>query len=333
MITGVEAVNATIRASRQARARNADALAARRKLRAKVRSGQEEDEDFESHPCFVLCVNCGRMDDPPAKDKYRANESALATRQPCRVCRRKSLVDLRHTPTVHSLHELVEYDSAARDSAGGRLALRAGTIGATLAVVAFIVVLFWALTTEYTFDPFYFTLMGIGMIPFALGAGNVALGHWRRSRAKPFPARWVLALRPANTKDFRDTTGAVEPVGPLLRAPVSGRLCVAYELGIRHDDNADQPDGTWLLLEQRSAAFRVSDMLIAKHHARLFLPRQPAPEEWKSGDAKAKRFLRERGFFISDDVHVFETILEPGERVTVSTSPKPDETAEVRPAR
>jgi hypothetical protein len=150
---------------------------------------------------------------------------------------------------------------------------------------------------------------------FGSAAVSTIAAQIRGARAKPHPARWRLALPAAHLADVR---GAIEPCGEALRAPLSGRPCAAWEVGVRADADGQAPDGTWLLLEQRSAAATLGGRTIPADALRLELARDRVDPEHPVHAAAIDRFLHERGFLSSDTtLAFFETIVPVGANVAV----------------
>ncbi|KIG16871.1 hypothetical protein DB30_04033 [Enhygromyxa salina] len=100
-----------------------------------------------------------------------------------------------------------------------------------------------------------------------------------------------------------------------LRAPLSGRVCVGYEIGVRHDIDTDADPWSWTLLEQRSAAGLSIDGVAVSGRPYLRLERKIYAQELSAG---ALDELRKRGLDPSRPGYsLFETIVEAGELVTV----------------
>ena len=118
---------------------------------------------------------------------------------------------------------------------------------------------------------------------------------------------WSHAPTPRGSEQLRAQ-------GPLaaaeeLRAPLSDRRCLAYELGVRHDSDPRGELGSWTLLEQRSAAGLSVDAVELDEVPYLRVERQIYAQEL---DARARRVLRERGLDPERPGYtLFETIIEP----------------------
>ena len=82
------------------------------------------------------------------------------------------------------------------------------------------------------------------------------------------PKRWHLAL-PVATHMRGEAHGPARALDALITAPLTGRRCIAYELGVLA--NVDVPNGqaTWLLREQRSVAFAVGTTTFPADAVRL----------------------------------------------------------------
>lgn len=150
----------------------------------------------------------------------------------------------------------------------------------------------------------------IAIAALAFGLVLVLRGVRAPRRVAPHPARWHFAT-PGTTAVHFAVRGAVRPQGALLIAPLSGRPCVAYELGVRKDAVITAPDSSWELIEQRSVAFVVGTRRISADVVRLDLPRV----RWRVGDhAGVVGLLEARAFAKLDAGAVFtETIVAPGD--------------------
>jgi hypothetical protein len=162
-------------------------------------------------------------------------------------------------------------------------------------------------------------------LPLAVMAGAVWVD--RASTRAPVdrstPRRWRLAALPEDPDSLRDeVAGEASSSLELLRAPLSGRPCIAYEVAVGGPESDDRLS-TWRLVEQRNVACRVGELAVGDDQLVLQLPR----ESWLSGtpageDANLSRFLRMRGLFDSDRVEIFETILVPGQACRVGRGSK-----------
>jgi hypothetical protein len=176
-------------------------------------------------------------------------------------------------------------------------------------------------------------LLVVGGWPLAVVAGLTGLlaglfayrEHRKLTPRRPaLPARWLMALPPAAATRERLEGTIVAP--ERCRAPLSGRECVAYEVGIA---KGEQPPGelhAWVLLEQRIVTATVDGRSVDATRTHLDLRRERiGTVATVSRDEVARAFLRQRGFGPeSDALHVFESILEPEARVSLEHAPDGD---------
>jgi hypothetical protein len=254
----------------------------------------------EAFDCFFLCDECGYLCD---------------TAPPCPSCGQTAWIDLDLWANAEALRALEE-DRRRHPPKWLRrrvnlTALAAGSVVGLASTVA--LALADALVLGWT-----------GAIGFATGATGLvtAFTHelTRRRLTRLLvadrvenPTRWRLPLPLAdpNTATATRLVGPVEPRGPLLRAPFTGRLCVAYEAAVLFDHPEDAWPPTWVVREMRSAPFEVQGRPVAADRATLDLPILPVdPPELDI--AARQRYLRERGLFLADGkFDLFEAILEP----------------------
>jgi hypothetical protein len=132
---------------------------------------------------------------------------------------------------------------------------------------------------------------------------------WSPPRAA-LPGRWMMALPPASPA--RDTVCGRLVVDELLCAPLTGRTCVAYEVGIHVDDRPGSELERWALVEQRIAAATIGEGTVidpSRTHLEIARERIGTVAE-VSRDEAARAYLQPRGFGReSDGLHVFESIV------------------------
>ena len=134
------------------------------------------------------------------------------------------------------------------------------------------------------------------------------------------PKRWHLAL-PTATRLRAEDHGPARALGELLVAPLTGRPCIAYELGVLTNVDVATRKATWLLREQRSSAFAVGSTTFPANAVRLRIPEQIVDRARLEPD-RLVRALNERAFSLSDtDVVLVESLLAPGDLVTVRSEP------------
>lgn len=281
-------------------------------------------------PCALLCMIFGRLGDPAPGQPYRENHGSTATGA-CPHCGQSALADLTSGTTSLALAEALERDRSERSPRADRLARRVATVTAAAVSLGILALVILMLTTFGSGKGRQVASALAAVIAFLLGAPGVLLAArairrtWRRTTPRSLPARWRLCLPPGGTAS-RTIEGAVACEGALLTAPISGRPCVAFEVGLREDDDADAPLGTWLLLEQRCASLRIGDTDIASDSAYLKLVRRPIawPQPGPDRD-RAAVFMRTRGFVVSEDakLRMFETVVEVGDPVVVLDTTPP----------
>ncbi len=161
------------------------------------------------------------------------------------------------------------------------------------------------------------------VLALALFIGTVVLAMRLRDvglppRVRALPLRWRLAL-PNPALPSVPEPAQVLPQEDFITAPLSGRPCVAYEIGLREDDDSEGADGTWLLLEQAVGAFRIKGFDVPRGAARVRVgPRTLFDARTAQDCARKQRFLRERGF-TGHSVRLFETVLTVDTRLTGAT--------------
>lgn len=315
MVSGADTVQAAIRSMRAAE-RQVQRMRYRRSIRGLVHDAGPED--WHPYPCALLCGACGYLlPGPPPTDPFRARDVTTA----CPHCHGTAWIDLRHVPMVEALQETDAYEAPARLGTGRRTIRRLLQGAGASAWIVGVGVLLWAVATQ-TRDPIYFTLMATALVPIALYAGNAIREYRARGRRKPLPARWRLALPPAADGTASTARGPACAAAELLTAPLSGRPCVAYELGARLDDTTAADLGTWMLLEQASTALEIDGVRVAPDGVYLDLPRGAVdPALAGIHPDTIARALRQRGLDPLDpSLVLFETIVEPGENCELRRS-------------
>jgi hypothetical protein len=104
-----------------------------------------------------------------------------------------------------------------------------------------------------------------------------------------------------------------------LVAPLSGRACVAYEVGVRHDTHRSGALRTWALLEQRNAPFEVAGTRVRADGTHLALRRElHRPREVDL--PRVHDYLRARGIDPhARDLVLYETIVTKNAGVHLHT--------------
>lgn len=293
--------------------RKATRQAQRRAMR-RAQLAAREVEHTEPDGALV-CGACGRLrwsDRGQGAPHRREAAGPEHEHEPCAHCGETLWLDLGRPSTALALRAAEDEHVDAR----GRFALK------LIATVLMGIPFGW----------FVVLITGAGAMTQALaGALGGVLGALIAVRSHrsvevadgpALPARWAMALPPKGVTEQR-VTGAVTLRDDVLRAPLTGRPCVAWEVGARPDDDADDPPETWWLVEQRVASLEVDGVSLEPARTHLELPRvRLGTLDETELDDSARAFLRQRG--IGSDggsVHLFESIVEPEARVSAEIGP------------
>ncbi|MBA2661044.1 MAG: hypothetical protein H0U74_02020 [Bradymonadaceae bacterium] len=107
----------------------------------------------------------------------------------------------------------------------------------------------------------------------------------------------------------------------MLKAPISGRECIAYQVCVLFDTPGDARPAQWALQEQRNLSVRLGDTIeVSQNSFYLESPVEEVQQRDESIESceATKEFLRQRGLFNTDgEFHFFEAILELGDEVNV----------------
>lgn len=267
-------------------------------------------EDFD---CMFLCDHCGYLSDVQGA---------------CPACTHTAWIDLDNWTLAEGLREIEE---AARQNPVP--AVRWRVRGASLAIGA---VLGVAGTAGLALAGVVASSMA-GLVELGAGAAGAAtvlthalgrrrLGWSIMARRVQDPTRWRMPLPFADDKarTFRRAAGPAIAREGVLRAPFSGRPCVAYEVAVLFDYPDDAWPPTWVLREMRSCPFEVDGREVARDHAMLTAPTEAVAQPVMSVEEK-RRFLRERGLFLADgSFDLFEAIVAPNEQVELRWPTAPE---------
>lgn len=260
--------------------------------------------DSAPFDCYWQCTECGfQISSELSKDPYREPSSAEPRDRrpegPCQCCGERAWANLREGGVVEALIERDDERQSTRD------ARRNGVIKLACLAGWSVMVAMLAFGTD-------------GVIIWPLAAGTTLLmlqGAYREyvsGQRAPYPNSWSHQQAPKG----RVRTRHEGPVAAdsLLRAPLSGRVCVAYELGVRHDSDPEAESWSWTLLEQRSApGLTVKDVSSERPYLRL----QREIHRGALSEA-ARKQLRMRGLDPSRPGYtLFESIVELGESLTL----------------
>lgn len=267
--------------------------------------GSRAAPQLESFPCGLLCMECRFLADPPRGGDPMRVDAEQPMRQPCPRCGATSWSDLRNRDTARFVDEIDAYETEER-----RARLRRRLVH--LAVVAALAVAGLASTAVATPSHGWFGTIG-ALIALALVVAPVLAspaGASTRTPPRTQPSRWHMVSPRAPRRRGTPRSGPLLTDAPLT-APLTGRPCVGYEIGVRADGKSCASPSTWALLEQRSAEGRVDGLELAADQAYLRLRRTRIGMHEVEPEHRA-RFLRARGLEPSDAHVVYETIIPVG---------------------
>ena len=303
------------------------------------------DQEWEAFSCYYLCMNC----------KYLGEDSEA----PCPACGAKSWMDLRHVGIAEEVRAMESRERQLIPAPVKRRGTYAGVAFGLLAAGASSA-LAWSQGLSWEAVGVW---GGVVLILATLAGwfGFTRLfNHLHFIKRRRFPIRWRLPLPmpPQDATPAQTLSGKVQPRGELLKAPISGRPCVGYEVSVLFDVAGDKRPPMWVLEEERSTAFEIDGVTIEANGATVELPstlvggdedlgeeggesaadgEDLSQGEGPSGedlDKKIGLFLRKRGLFLSEGFFtLFEALIEPDEtyEVRVHQDP-PGAAAEVYPA-
>lgn len=297
---------------------------------------EERERDRESFSCFQLCGNCGYLGD--------------ANAEPCPSCGAKGWIDLGDLDMAHALRKADSEDRMLPSDGARRLtwltALGAGVFGGLVlgfaggALVqrdvpeyAFIRYKKTWVDIELgdlslTFAPVLAAFATVAITSFVYHAFKMRLFAAFHERRNTRPDRWRLPLpSPELSSPVVDRVeGVATARGTLLRAPISGRECIAYEVSVLFDAEGDARRPMWVLEEENMIAFELAGRELGPDRATLEIPLEPvAPDEHLLNSDELSLFLRKRGLFGSDGVFEFyEALVLPGARYQLLRHEEPE---------
>lgn len=273
--------------------------------------------------CTFVCASCGYLqlvDEhvPLAGDPHRRSEALLVratTTGRCPGCDSTAWAQTRLAGTAEVLRSV----DGIREAALARPAMdRAGALVMLAASTSLLGIIVWLALRWMDQARIGFVMM-IGV--FVLGLVALALRQAKQSftaqAIAPAPVRWHLPLPPRDALPSATAMGPVAAAGELIVAPLTGRPCLAYELGVRTDRDLSAPLESWLLLEQRSTAFTVEGRSFAPNSVRFVLPRR-ALDITRLPAHRVARFRTERALSPSDVALVItESIVTAGTNLDI----------------
>lgn len=260
---------------------------------------------------------CGYLLRPAVEGGYRQMADVLGA---CPACADEAWLGLRDDQAMLALTENEAFSGTSRRGAlrrwSGWATRTAGVFlvgGSALTACAVVLRRFIQLGA---YNQWMVTVLAffVGIVVFTMRLREIGLPP----RVRGLPMRWRLALPSTQLPLVPDPMPAVSGQ-ELVTAPLSGRPCVAYEIGVREDDDCDADMGTWLLLEQSTAALRIGEVDVPRDAARVRVPQRDSFKARNDEDReRMHRFLRERGFD-GHSVRVFETVLPAGVDIAACT--------------
>ncbi|MCA9715243.1 MAG: hypothetical protein KC468_11235 [Myxococcales bacterium] len=289
------------------------------RVRDYLEGDRPRDHARVSFPCFVLCGRCGYLERESTRDPFRGLErpGGLAIHHPCPHCGARAWHDLGQIDTALAVRDSETFERRYNDELAQRRA-RAWSLGLGAALA---LPLAWGLSAT----------IGLAL---AVGAGALALlsasrlGYAAleprvravvrgRETSRAF-TRWRMPLVGARGGGERITSGALAAAraGELLRAPLSGRPCVGYELRVLHDYAADDDPRTaaCVLREQRCVDATLAGVAVPGDAIALDLrPETISGDALTLDDDDISVLLRKRGLFVGDGPYLLqEAIAVPG---------------------
>lgn len=276
----------------------------------------------------MICTGCGYLElhdvvaEPGGDPMRRAPSDRSRARGRCPGCGERAWADPLLEATALALRgaeDRIELGPQLVFDPGHDAVRRAGVVGYALLVL---LPLAWLAWLARGLANATVVLMLIAATALAIGARTllVLLRHRPKRAPRIAPMRWHLALPTATAMRDR-VEGPARARDKLLAAPLSGRPCLAYELGVRGDDDLAAPAHTWLLLEQRSVAFAIGTRTFPADAVRLDLPRVRVALA-RFDPARVDALLRARALTGNRATwRVTETIVPPGATLAVRSEP------------
>lgn len=277
--------------------------------------------------CLHLCGSCGYLLDVDV-------DASEAPAQPpaCPSCEAEAFVDLGHMDSADSIRKAESEDRLLPIGAAKQWSIMATAIAGAGVGAVFGLLFPVAFQYEPNLGPSWFSVTAFALVAAATAYGafvafKLPLYAYFHRRRGTRPARWRLPLpvAPPGAPVLRTHSGEAEARGELLRAPISGRRCIGYEVSVLFDMEGDARRPMWVLEEENCGAFAVAGREIEAGVATLEIPLEPIGVPDEALDAALGDFLRTRGLFVGDgDFEFFEALLVPGRECKVEELDSPD---------
>ena len=277
----------------------------RREL-ARARQHTSLDSIRAPFPCASICTECGALRDPVAADPHRHEQ---ADRTPCVHCGQTAWADLTNDDTAFAVAEGEQFERG-NDRPGRRVTY---VVLRLAAAAALSVACVHALIAAKTYSILFTMLTSLFVLLFIPALVITAVRELTRRR-RSLPHRWALAL-PPSTREAKAAafSGPAVADGDLLRAPLSGRPCLAYEVRARRDGGTGSDRVA--LVDQRCMDLVVDGQAVPGTRTLLRVPATPFTGPASEG---VQNYLRSRGVLHSHGPWILsETIIEPGQDVRV----------------
>jgi hypothetical protein len=198
-------------------------------------------------------------------------------------------------------------------------ATRHGRRNAIVMLVVVAVIYAAGLVTLAAHDPgawrgFVFSAVvvyGLPSIAFALVVGRSFVHQLAQGRRPSHPTRWRFV--PRSTSRVVESIRGAAGGDARLQAPLSGRACIAWQLGVRREGAPTDPAWTWALLEKDVASGSVDGRAIDPSRCHLDAP---ALTHEAGDDPVVLAALQRRGIDTTrPGLQVFETLVLAGDAV------------------
>ncbi len=300
--------------------RNLDRRVARTLRRVRNRKNRRNAGDYEpvrvDFSCVYLCGACDYF-----VHEHQGDDGAVVA---CPACGESDWIDLAVEPLANRIRDMEAEERMKVPQHVRRLVLGVslGFFGVLATGFAVAYIFFGGLYGGFSFLTVLAAAILVPIINFWLPRPAAVFLLRNQERV---PHRWHVPMPlpdPDEPPSRKYKALQAQPISETLKAPISGRECMAYQVCVLFDTPGDARPPEWVLQEQEAVAVRLGEELEVPAKA-LYLE-SPVAEVQVIEDAgekyeAVKRFLRQRGLFITDgEFHYFEARLEPGDEVDVS---------------